>query len=62
MKKQYISPTADILVVGTEDSILIGSNVVGFGSDNDGYATSDDDNLSRRNYTLWDNDEDEEKY
>lgn len=61
MKKQYISPTADIVTVGIKASILTGSNVVAFGTDNDGEATSEDDNLSRRHYTVWDEEDDDEE-
>lgn len=62
MKKQYISPVADIVTVSIKASILTGSDdVVGFGSDNDGEATYDDDNLSRHHYSIWDEEEEDEE-
>ena len=56
MKKQYMTPSAAIVNIGTKTTILTGSNIVTYGKDNDGYATSDE-NLSRYHYSVWGDDE-----
>ena len=61
MKKQYMSPSVDNVIVGVKTAILTGSNVVRYGEDNGGEATSTDPNLSRRRRTVWDDEEEDEE-
>ena len=60
MKKTYIQPTMEVAEMGTQLNLLTGSNRQLVIDSNPDDAVEEDVQLSRRQYNVWDDDDEEE--